>query len=134
MTLTFSDLSKIFPRRHGMTELDLTFNTVTAFAQVEQPKGIFIPLYKDSGELSEALENGAIAAIWSEERAIPSYTPNYFPLFLINDLWKGLEDMLEQYRIKIASSEMKISEQTKFYFSLTKLCLNLFGRSLKGWD
>ena len=35
-----------------------------------------------------------MAAVWDEEKSLPSYTPNYFPVFLTNDLWKGLEDML----------------------------------------
>jgi len=118
MTLIYSDLANIFPKRKGTNDLNLTFNTVTAFAQVAQPKGIFIPLYNDSGELSKAIESGAIAAIWKEDKALPAYTPNDFPVFLINDLWKGLEAMLAQYRIKLASREMETSEQTKFYFSL----------------
>ena len=90
------------------------FHTVTAFSQVLQPKGIFIPLYKDSGELNEAIENGAIAAIWDEEKTLPSYTPSYFPVFLTNDLWKGLEDMLNQLSEKISSSEIIESDQTTF--------------------
>ena len=35
-------------------------------------------------------------------------------MFLTNDLWKGLEDMLNQLSKKIASSEIIESDQTTF--------------------
>jgi hypothetical protein len=114
MPLTYNELANLFPNRRGINDSVLHFHTVTAFSQVLQPKGIFIPVYSDSGELNEAIENGAIAAIWDEERTLPSYTPSYFPVFLTNDLWKGLEDMLNQLSKKIASSEIIESDQTTF--------------------
>ena len=114
MPLTYNDLAHLFPKRKGINDSVLHFHTVTAFSQVLQPKGIFIPLYKDSGELIEAIENGAIAAIWDEEKTLPSYTPSYFPVFLTNDLWKGSEDMLNQLSEKISSSEIIESDQTTF--------------------
>lgn len=114
MPLTYNELAHLFPKRKGINDSVLHFHTVTAFSQVLQPKGIFIPLYKDSGELSEAIENGAIAAIWDEEKTLPSYTPSYFPVFLTKDLWKGLEDMLNQLSEKISSSEIIESDQTTF--------------------
>ena len=114
MPLTYNELANLFPNRKGINDSVLHFHTVTAFSQVLQPKGIFIPVYRDSGELNEAIENGAIAAIWDEEKALPSYTPSYFPVFLTNDLWKGLEDMLNQLSKKISSSEIIESDQTTF--------------------
>ena len=114
MPLTYNELANLFPNRKGINDSVLHFHTVTAFSQVLQPKGIFIPLYRDSGELNEAIENGAIAAIWDEEKTLPSYTPSYFPVFLTNDLWKGLEDMLNQLSKKRASSEIIESDQTTF--------------------
>jgi hypothetical protein len=114
MPLTYNELANLFPNRRGINDSVLHFHTVTAFSQVLQPKGIFIPVYRDSGELNEAIENGAIAAIWDEEKTLPSYTPSYFPVFLTKDLWKGLEDMLNQLSKKISSSEIIESDQTTF--------------------
>jgi len=114
MPLTYNELANLFPNRRGINDSVLHFHTVTTFSQVLQPKGIFIPVYRDSGELNEAIENGAIAAIWDEEKSLPSYTPSYFPVFLTNDLWKGLEDMLNQLSKKISSSEIIESDQTTF--------------------
>ncbi|MCQ6273999.1 hypothetical protein JMM81_03270 [Bacillus sp. V3B] len=118
MTLLYYDFAHLFPRRNGKGDSALAFYTVTAFAHISQPKGIFIPLYKDSGELKEAIEHGAIAAVWDEEIPLPSYTPTYFHIFYTNDLWKGLKNMLEQYGKKLAIiEELDQNERTKFYFS-----------------
>jgi hypothetical protein len=117
MPITYCELATLFPKRRGINDAVLSFHTVSAFSQVLQPKGIFIPLYKDSGELNEAIENGAIAAIWNEDSILPSYTPSYFPIFLTNDLWKGIEDMLNQFSTRIASSEIMESDQTTFCLS-----------------
>jgi hypothetical protein len=114
MPLTYNELAYLFPNRKGINDSVLQFHTVTAFSQVLQPKGVFIPLYSDSGELNEAIENGAIGAIWDEKKTLPSYTPNYFPVFLTNDLWKGLEDMLNQLSKILSLSEEIESNQTTF--------------------
>jgi hypothetical protein len=119
MTLLYRDFIRLFPKTNGRSDPALAFYTVTAFAHILQPKGIFIPLYKDSGELKEAIEHGAIAAIWDEEIPLPSYTPTYFYIFYTNDLWKGLKNMLEQYCKKLDTiEELDQNERTKFYFSL----------------
>lgn len=119
MTLLYDDFTHLFPKRNGRRDPTLAFYTVTAFSHHSQPKGIFVPLYKDSGELQEAIGNGAIAAIWDEEIPLPSYTPTYFYIFYTNDLWKGLKNMLEQYCKKLDTiEELDQNERTKFYFSL----------------
>ena len=124
MPLTYHELARLFPERKGINDSVLHFHTVTAFSEVLQPKGIFIPLYSDSGELNEAIDNGAIAAIWDVKEDLPSYTPSYFPVFLINDLWKGLENMLNQFSEKIALNEIMESDPTTFCLS-HKNSLNL---------
>ena len=81
-------MANFFPNLKGINDSVLHFHTVSTCSQVLQPNGTSIPLYRNSGELSEAIENGAIAAIWNEEKTLPSYTPSYFPLFLTNDYGK----------------------------------------------
>ena len=94
--------------------LCFTFIRLLHFHKYYNQKEFLFRYIDDSGELNEAIENGAIAAIWDEEKTLPSYTPSYFPVFLTNDLWKGLEDMLNQLSKKIASSEIIESDQTTF--------------------
>jgi hypothetical protein len=114
--ITFADLTVLFPKSRGIKDDTITFNTVCAYSYMKQAKGIFIPLYEHSGELNEAIENGAIAVIWNEKEPLPSYTPNHFPVFYTNDGWKGLKKMLEQYIIKQDISEIKNRNMTNFLF------------------
>jgi hypothetical protein len=81
MYLAFDDLVTIFPEFKGIKEADHLYFTVTDNADREQTRGLFIPLNDDSGELLDAIANGAIAAVWDKKKQIPRYTPNHFPIF-----------------------------------------------------
>lgn len=114
MYLTYGDLAKLFPKTKGIQDNELHFHTVAAASSISQPKGIYIPLGK-YGVLKEAIGNGAVAALWNEKDEIPAYTPNHFPLFMTNDLMKGIKDIMELYIEKIDKSEDK-TNMTNFLF------------------
>ncbi|WP_102271548.1 hypothetical protein [Cytobacillus massiliigabonensis] len=116
MFLTYGDLAKLFPNKYGIQDYELYFHTVASNSDVSQPKGIFIPFEEGSGKLSKAIENGAIAALWDEKESIPSYTPNHFPIFITNDLLKGLMDMMELYIENISNTNQIQKEVTNFLF------------------
>ncbi|WP_394232613.1 hypothetical protein [Niallia oryzisoli] len=116
MTLLYRDMVQLFPNNKGMSDPSLQFLTVTSFAQSAQPKGIFIPLYKDSGELKEAIDHGAIAVLWDELVPLPAYTPNHFLIFYCTDLLKGLKKMTELYCKKQLEMDEEQMGQTKFHF------------------
>ena len=59
------------------------FHTVSAYARYSQPKGIFIPLYHDSGELQEAIANGAIGTLWEYDKAFQIICPIIFLFFIL---------------------------------------------------
>ena len=117
MFLTYGDLAKLFPKRRGIRNHELSFHTVATFSTISQPKGIFIPIEENSGQLNEAIGNGAIAALWDEEMEVPKYVPNHFPIFYTNDLLKGLKDMMELYIEKINQQEKAENKVTNFLFS-----------------
>lgn len=119
MLLTYKDLSKLFPHTSGIKDNNLSFQTISSSAHIYQPKGVFIPLCNASGELQEAIANGAVAAIWKKGKEIPKYTPNHFPIFYCEDLLKGLKEMLLLYREKL--QEMDNMEKTNFLFLDEKL-------------
>lgn len=121
MFLTYKDLSELFPNSRGIRDINLPFHTISSFAEQNQHKGLFIPLSEESGELSKAIENGAIGAIWEEGKEIPKYTPNHFPIFITNDIVKGFKEMTKQYMKKIKTSETKNMDMTKFLFLEEKL-------------
>ena len=116
MFLTYGDLAKLFPKRRGIRNHELSFHTVATFSTISQPKGIFIPIEENSGQLNEAIGNGAIAALWDEEMEVPKYVPNHFPIFYTNDLLKGLKDMMELYTENINQTDQVQKDRTDFLF------------------
>ncbi|WP_075981020.1 hypothetical protein [Bacillus massilinigeriensis] len=116
MFLTNSDLRELFPQSKGFVYGSMSFQTVAFRSSYIQPKGLFIPVFHDSGELQEAIENGAIAALWDKNKDIPRYTPNDFPIFLTNDLLEGLMNMIKLYKNKIEENKTDKDEKTNFIF------------------
>lgn len=118
MFLLYKDLSRLFPDKSGIKESHLAFQTVSISADDKQPKGIFIPLRKTSGELKKAIENGAVAAIWEKGKDIPKYTPNHFPIFFAENLFQALKDILLQYH---QNHKEQNKDKTNFLFLDEKL-------------
>lgn len=118
--LKFEDVSSLFSRTSGIKEEMIVFNTVSCIAGVRQPRGLFIPVSENSGSLKDAISNGAIAAVWSENEPVPAYTPNYFPIFYSEDLLKGLEELMKSYQNYLMHQD-KIAGTTKFIFQHKEL-------------
>lgn len=120
MYLAFKDLASLFRDRRGIND-DFLFVSVTDRANETQPKGLFVPLNGDSGELSEAIANGAIASVWNVENKLPLYTPNHFPIFFTNDSVAAIRSLLNLYTLKLDGETDKKMEITNFKFSHEKL-------------
>lgn len=120
MFLALQDLSGLFLEKKGVED-DFLFHTVADHADVLQPRGLFIPLSEDSGELSEAIANGAIAAIWPSGKELPRYTPNHFPVFFTEDNVEALTNVLQLYIDKLNGETEKKMEITNFKFSHKEL-------------
>ncbi|CAI9386141.1 hypothetical protein ACTQ5K_03480 [Niallia sp. Sow4_A1] len=113
MTLSYNVILQAIPKAKGFVKEDLLFQTVTFIADTKQSKGLFIPFYEEnSGDLSIAIANGAIGAIWEEGVDLPSYTPNHFPIFYTKDLKEGILKMIEIYEKQLQTQE----STTKFIF------------------
>jgi hypothetical protein len=104
LMLTYEDMVQLFPSNKKLIHPAIQFHTVSTFACFPQGKGLFIPLHHDSGELEEAISNGAIGMLWEKNKALPHYMPNHFFVFYSNDLWKGLENMLDKYHENVISN------------------------------
>jgi UDP-N-acetylmuramyl pentapeptide synthase len=118
--LTYQDVSKLFSKKAGIVEETIQFHTVSSIAGEKQPKGLFVPVSKDSGSLQEAIANGAIAALWPEHEPVPAYKPNHFPLFFTEDILKGLEEIMKSYLDYLAQHE-EIMSKTNFIFQHKEL-------------
>ncbi|MFD2443425.1 hypothetical protein ACFSO7_05435 [Bacillus sp. CGMCC 1.16607] len=115
MFLAYSDLVKLYPNTKGIKD-EFEFMTVSTDSTFHQQKGLFIPLYEDSGELKEAIQNGAVGAILEEQMEIPKYLPNQFPVFLTNNLNDALKQILSTYLEKLNGENTNMMNMTKFLF------------------
>ncbi|WP_040204852.1 hypothetical protein [Neobacillus jeddahensis] len=122
MFLALQDVAGLFHNSKGIQD-DMWFHTVTDHAQTVQPKGLFIPMNEGSGELLDAIANGAIAAIWEQERELPRYTPSQFPIFFTNDLADAMRELIMLYSKKIDGDTNKQMEITNFKLT-NKMLLN----------
>jgi UDP-N-acetylmuramyl pentapeptide synthase len=114
------DLGGLFDSSRGIQD-DFLFASVSDQANEAQPKGLFVSYNGMNGELSEAIANGAIAAIWNQEYDLPRYTPNHFPVFFTNDPADAIVTILNRYIEKLNGETDKIMAITNFKFSNKKL-------------
>jgi hypothetical protein len=129
MFLAYSDLIQLFPKSKGIKD-DLQFYTVSTNSSFTQQRGLFIPMYEDSGELKEAIQNGAIGAIWDEQSKLPDYIPNHFPVFYVRNLKEAIEKILNTYADKLNGEKNENMNMTYFLFDEEKLLKN----SLPSYD
>ncbi|MCM3726043.1 hypothetical protein M3226_10145 [Neobacillus cucumis] len=122
MLLALKDLESLFTDKRGIQD-EILFSTVSDRAAVEQPKGLFVPVNKESGKLLEAISNGAVAAIWDRDETLPHYIPTQFPVFLTNDLAEAMIDIIKFYIEKLDGETNKHMERTNFKIS-NKTLLN----------
>ncbi|MEH7745112.1 hypothetical protein V7659_08665 [Neobacillus drentensis] len=120
MYLALKDLISLFENSRGVKD-NLLFVTVCDQSHTAQPKGLFVSLNKNAGELSEAISNGAIAAIWEQGHEVPSYTPNHFPIFFTTDPAEAIVTILNRYIEKLNGETDNIMEITNFKFTNKKL-------------
>ncbi|MCH6268336.1 hypothetical protein [Neobacillus citreus] len=120
MVLTYRDLAEIFSEKQGV-QGDFAFYTVTDMAGDIQPKGLFISISEDSGSLSEAIAQGAIAVLWDKRNKLPNYTPNHFPVFFTDDSGDAIVQILTRYIEKLDGEATAKMETTNFKFSNKKL-------------
>ncbi|WP_251549061.1 hypothetical protein [Neobacillus muris] len=119
MLLSVKDLAELFPNKQGVED-EIWIHEVCDQASVLQGRGLFVPL-ENSGELSEAIANGAVAVIWDKNTQLPRYTPNHFPVFYTDNLGLAVTTILEHYIEKLNGEIDKNMSITNFKISDKKL-------------
>lgn len=92
--LSFGDTAHLFSLGRGM-EMALEFATVSVFADVNQPKGLYVPFSEP--DINRAIAHGAIAALWKNDAPVPRYIPNDFPLFMAEDVSVAFTQLVQFY-------------------------------------
>lgn len=63
--------------------------------------GLFVPLvgehFNGHHYLDQAIEHGAVAAIWMEREPLPEHLPQGFPLFFVRDTLSAIQSMAKSY-------------------------------------
>ena len=113
--LTYQDVTDLFSKTSGIKDDNIQFHTLSCLAGAKQPKGLFIPITKESGSLQEAIANGAIAAVWPENEPVPGYAPNHFPIIYAEDILRGLEKIMKSYLDYLTQQE-DVNGSTKVIF------------------
>ncbi|WP_147531929.1 hypothetical protein [Bacillus marasmi] len=105
MYLDFSMMMQVFTKVVGLNDTELKFQSISTTGNIEQPKGLFLPVLGNGDELLKAINHGAIAAVWDASIPIPKYKPTYFPFFLTDNLLTNVERMLSLYKEKVLQEE-----------------------------
>lgn len=88
-------------------------NTVTTDSRQKTDNALFIPLQGDTFDghdyVKQAVDNGAVAVFWDENYQIPSFLPEEFPVFLVNDTLAALQKLAAAYRNKIDPTVIAIT-------------------------
>jgi UDP-N-acetylmuramyl pentapeptide synthase len=120
MFLTYHDLAKLFPNTKGVKD-EFIFFTVSTDARLSQERGLFIPLFSDSGDLMTAIQNGAIACIWDVRIPVPSYIPSQFPVLFTSDLREAFDKIFRNYSLNIDGEKKEMIDRTNFLINQDKL-------------
>ncbi|QOR68468.1 hypothetical protein IM538_10360 [Cytobacillus suaedae] len=100
--LLYKHVKELFPLTKGIQEDTLPFLTVYINSEETVSKGLYIPIVdstdkKYSDYLLDAINGGAIAAIWPNGQPVPKFVPNHFPTFMVDDTLEALEKLVDLY-------------------------------------
>lgn len=101
MSLTYGDIKHLFIKTLGYQHDELAFFIVTTDENDLQLKGLFVPLENGAEKLTDAISNGAVAAVWDINEQLPFYKPNDFPVLFTDDINRCFFDMMEIYVNKL---------------------------------
>ncbi|MGF3102468.1 hypothetical protein [Rossellomorea sp. DUT-2] len=112
--LFYDDVKKLFPETSGIHLPGFAFLVVSNSTSMGMEKGLYVP-FGDEINLFESIDSGAIASIWPKNKEVPSFVPNHFPLFMVEDVYKAYIDLLEDYTQNYNQEKWEI--MTKFIFN-----------------
>ncbi|MCC5802677.1 hypothetical protein [Rossellomorea vietnamensis] len=112
--LLYDEVRKKFPETRGIHLPGYSFLVVSNSTRMGMEKGLYIPA-GDEVNLFRSIEKGAIASLWRKGEEIPSFVPNHFPLFIVEDVYRAYVDLQESYKQNYNQEKWEI--MTKFIFS-----------------
>ena len=95
------DIKAIFPESRGIEYDGIEFEELFINPSIKVDKGLFVLIEASDCDvkLKEALYNGAIGALWPKDCSIPTFIPNHFPIFLVDEPIDALQELVEQIEV-----------------------------------
>ncbi|HET7656672.1 MAG TPA: UDP-N-acetylmuramoyl-tripeptide--D-alanyl-D-alanine ligase [Bacillales bacterium] len=101
MEWTKNELLALFPSHRGEVNSIRGIHEVFIDSRKKVKNGLFVPIVGERFDghqfLHQAIENGAVAALWQTDKEKPKDVPADFPVFLVNDTVTGLQQVAKSY-------------------------------------
>src|SRR5690625_6721188 len=111
MLFTTQWLSTVFPNYQGDVLTSSPIAEVTTDSRSKTQQSLFIPLVGDRFDghhhIKQALDQGAIAMIWDENRLLPDFLPANLPIYFVPDTLVALQNLAVAYRSEEHTSELQ---------------------------
>jgi UDP-N-acetylmuramoyl-tripeptide--D-alanyl-D-alanine ligase len=98
-------LTTIFPDFRGNAIDPIEIVDIYTDSRQIVRNGLFVPIVGEKFDghvfIKEAIQQGAVAAIWQKDKELPSDLPAGFPVFLVDNTIEGLQILAKNYRKKV---------------------------------
>ncbi|WP_330948428.1 UDP-N-acetylmuramoyl-tripeptide--D-alanyl-D-alanine ligase [Virgibacillus sp. MG-45] len=102
MLFTTQWIASVFENYRGEAQSAIPINAVSTDSRENASHSLFIPLVGEKFDghdyIKQAFNNGAVAAIWNKDKALPRFLPTDFPVFLVEDTDVALQKLAAAYR------------------------------------
>ncbi|WP_164669096.1 UDP-N-acetylmuramoyl-tripeptide--D-alanyl-D-alanine ligase [Virgibacillus doumboii] len=105
MLFTTEWLTTIFTDYKGAASDSIGIHEVATDSRKKTDRSLFVPISGDKFDghdfMKQAFDRGAVAALWDREIPLPDFLPADFPVFLVEDTLKALQELAGFYRDKV---------------------------------
>ncbi|GAA0460597.1 UDP-N-acetylmuramoyl-tripeptide--D-alanyl-D-alanine ligase [Alkalibacillus silvisoli] len=95
-------LNKLFPNNRNLNDQVVSIDRIYTDSREAVNNGLFVPIvgerFNGHDFILQAVDKGAVAAIWSTEQEVPTELSEQFPLFFVDDTLDGLQQLASAYR------------------------------------
>lgn len=100
--LTLTYIKTVFPEIKGKLSNENHHVEIMTDSRERVDNGLFIPIIGERFDahqfIEQAIENGAVAALWDRKKEIPSTIPESFVFFFVDDTVQALQQLAKKYR------------------------------------
>jgi len=102
---TLQFLQDLFPVHAGKWNDKLMIEEVMTDSRKKGNNALFIPIKGETFDghdyIEQAIENGAVAALWDQSEKVPANAPESFCFFMADDTVSGMQRIANKYRNEI---------------------------------